>query len=381
MTATSSRETERITALDGVRGLAILMVLAHQLILDAPSSTHVWQSLRSAMDAGWIGVQLFFVLSGFLITRILTSTRRSENYWQSFYMRRALRIFPLYYLLLAVMFWGVSRFESLPRGLVVAPADRVWFWTYLSNWGALFGADTGALGHCWSLAVEEQFYLLWPLFVRWLDDRSLARLCGGLALLALVLRIAALACGATPGDVYANTLTRVDALALGSLAAVVESGETAVGWYQLARRHWRVLTLLLLVVGVLSGGFGRTDEITLTVGHTVLAVVFALALGAIADWDRRGVDAWWCSLLRSPLLRAFGKHSYAIYLIHLPIHVWLVWMWLEHLVGQASPEGAVAVQLGYWLVGPLLLLAIARVIYVVVEGPILGLKHHFSVRV
>jgi len=372
---------KHVAALDGIRGIAILMVLAHQLILDGVPQTLFWRLLLVPLQAGWVGVQLFFVLSGFLITRILGTTRGSENYWQSFYMRRALRIFPLYYLLLAVMFWGVTRLDVTPPGFVVPPEDRVWFWTYLSNWGTLFGAESGVLGHCWSLAVEEQFYLVWPFIVRWLDDRRLARLCGGLALGVFLLRVVALASGVAPDDIYTNTLTRLDALALGSLAAVVDIGETNVAWFERVKRQWPVLVLSVVVIGVLSGGFSRVNPVTLSVGHSVLALTFAMALCVLTEQERRGAQTRWARPLCNPLLGLFGKHSYAIYLIHLPIHVWFSWAWLEHLVGQAPPLGVAAIQVGYWLVGPLALLALARLIYAVVEGPILGLKRHFAVRV
>lgn len=372
--------SERISALDGVRGLAILMVLAHQLVLDGGPEARWWRLVMLPMEAGWIGVQLFFVLSGFLITRILSATRDSDNYWQSFYMRRALRIFPLYYLLLAGMFWGASHIDSLPDGFVVEPGDRIWFWAYLSNWGTLWGVGVGSLGHCWSLAVEEQFYLVWPLVVRWLGNRRLTQLCTLLALAALVLRVILLGVGADRGAIYTNTLTRVDALALGALAAIASNGETKVAWFDWLRKHWLALAIVVAGVGAVCGGFSRVNMLTLSIGHTVLALACAVWIVEVASREAAGVPLNWLRLLQSRVLCLFGKHSYAIYLIHLPVHVWLGSAWLGAVVGHAPPMEAVGIQIAYWVMGPLLMLAIARVIYWVFEGPILDLKRHFAVK-
>ena len=171
-----------IPALDGVRGLAILAVLAHQLCLDGYPMNSTVKHLLLPFEAGWIGVQLFFVLSGFLITGVLLETRHAQNYWSSFFMRRSLRIFPLYYVLLLVTFVVVPRLVDVSAATLAEHGNAAWYWLYASNWMVLGPVkEVETLGHCWSLAVEEQFYLLWPFVVRMFGNRGLARACVAVA--------------------------------------------------------------------------------------------------------------------------------------------------------------------------------------------------------
>ncbi|HEX6051682.1 MAG TPA: acyltransferase, partial [Gemmatimonadaceae bacterium] len=172
-----------VPALDGVRGLAVALVLVCHVAWDFSSPSYMERGLIEVARAGWIGVDLFFVLSGFLITGILLDTRGGPKYFRHFYVRRTLRIFPLYYAIL------VGVFVITP--LVAATRDRRWFtdivdqqgwfWTYTSNvFLAVTGRweQTGILGHFWSLAVEEQFYLIWPAVVLLLSPRQLRTACG-----------------------------------------------------------------------------------------------------------------------------------------------------------------------------------------------------------
>ena len=155
------RPETRIKELDGVRGIAILLVLLHHFEPPAGLPT----AIVAGAYLGWSGVDLIFVLSGFLITGILLDTRDSPNYFTTFYARRALRILPLYFLTTLIYF----RLEP-------NPLER-WFWSHLSNWKSAFGQDVPALSHFWSLAVEEQFYLVWPLVVILSPKRAMPRVC------------------------------------------------------------------------------------------------------------------------------------------------------------------------------------------------------------
>ena len=149
-----------IPGLDGLRGVAILLVLVHMLnVLEIEHGMPAWVFGRIS-QIGWTGVQLFFVLSGFLITGILLDTQRSKNYFPAFYGRRTLRIFPLYFSVLTIAFVILPWLGSVPPAVAADRPHQIWLWTYLSNWAAIFDQGSKAFPHFWSLAVEEQFYLV-----------------------------------------------------------------------------------------------------------------------------------------------------------------------------------------------------------------------------
>ena len=144
-------------ALDGLRGLACILVVVY----------HLFPFFHQYLFFGWMAMDIFFVLSGFLITDILMNTLDENNGLKHFYMRRILRVFPLYYLALIVFLVILPRFEGLSTSFDYYTANSAWFWLFLQNWLLIFypSSTDSALNHLWSMAVEEQFYLLWPLLV------------------------------------------------------------------------------------------------------------------------------------------------------------------------------------------------------------------------
>src|SRR5579863_9160491 len=211
-----------VRAYDGLRGIAIVLVLLRHLGEDLPAR-RLGGVVDAALNAGWLGVDVFFVLSGFLITGILLDARGdeaqpSEGYFLRFYARRALRIFPLYYLFLAVTIF-IAR-PPMPHG-------TWWYWSYTSNvLIARHGWPEGLweTGHLWSLAVEEQFYLVWPAIIAWTPRRRLPVLCVAIIVGAIAVRIALIHQGAALGA-YVLTPARADTLAVGAaLAIALRSG-------------------------------------------------------------------------------------------------------------------------------------------------------------
>ena len=154
ITAASTRPTRHDPALDGVRGLAIALVVASHVTTWPPATQ------------GWIGVDLFFVLSGFLITGILADSRNVIGRARAFYVRRALRILPLYYGVLVTLFVVIPILHPLhTQEYQTLAREQWWYWTYLQNWriASAHSIDGGSLVWFWSLAIEEQFYLIWPV--------------------------------------------------------------------------------------------------------------------------------------------------------------------------------------------------------------------------
>lgn len=222
--AKPASEGGHVATLDGVRGLAVLAVILFHSIYNFQPANRVEAVVDPLFEAGWAGVDLFFVLSGFLITGILIRSKGRPRYYRNFMIRRALRIMPLYYVYVALTLWV---FPAV--GIVSAPDAAVmrdrqaWVWTFLTNFMLVhFGANAGVhLSHLWSVAVEEQFYLAWPLVVALLSTRSLRRLCIAIVVVAPALRLAASVAGVDAHSINWLTPLRLDALALGGLAAIM----------------------------------------------------------------------------------------------------------------------------------------------------------------
>lgn len=356
-----------LPSLDGVRGLAIALVLFHRFDL-YPETSSVSRLLARVSDLGWIGVQLFFVLSGFLITGILLDSKRSANYFAAFFMRRALRILPLYYAALVVGLVLVP----LALGQPLRAGDEPLLWCFLSNWPP---PHHSVFPHFWSLAVEEQFYWVWPFVVYALDARKLVWLCGALAVAALVVRIAAFGAGLDPEQVYTWTICRMDALANGAALAALFRIDVAREW--MARSRWWIAALTLALVLAAFAPTHRYERIGSagqTLGYSVLALAFAVVVGAAAQGElaKRGFVMRFFSL--APL-QTLGKYSYGAYILHVPIHHWLVRYW-SHGEGDSTLVEA----LTYAAVGFAVTLVAAVVVYHLYERHFLALKKRFTVR-
>lgn len=291
---------ERVPELDGIRGIAILLVVfyhSHVFFIDY---------------MGWCGVDLFFVLSGFLITSILLKTKGSRSYFSAFYARRVLRIFPLYFTVLIAYFWILLPIaHHFGRAESFTSAGQLWYWFYLQNWWNGAGHDILWLSHFWSLAVEEQFYLVWPFIVFLLSRRALAY-CGGMAFLGcLLLRIIFVRHHAIPELIHRATIFRIDTLAVGGVLAVL----VARGLRDTHFKYPALFSVALLAIGL--RWVPEQSKLMLTAGYSAVALASAyLIFHAVTNSRSSGLL---CRVLRSRPLGNLGKYSYGIYVLHLPI--------------------------------------------------------------
>jgi len=369
-----------VPALDGIRGTAIILVIcSHLFSSNDHTGSRLWDAIRQIMGAGYIGVCLFFVLSGFLITGILINTLNIPHYFKTFYVRRALRIFPLYYGYLIALL------------LLTRPLHFNWmgwqyyYLTYTANlalWRYAVPLQIGFfhLNHFWSLQVEEQFYLVWPFIVyRVRRPATLVRiaLCG--CALALAIRIVFVVMRGHPNFgnsnlPYSFTLSCMDSILFGcGLCALLRTR-----WRQavtrLAPRIFWVGVAILLITFSVNGGLGyQRSRFVPTLGFSILGIGFAalisMALRPGSRTQRFFQQSW---------LRFFGRYSYGLYVLHYSIDGALT-IPLRVLVNSHLHSKALGVLLPAIVVAALSVLA-ALVSYHLFEIRFLHLKRYFGYR-
>jgi peptidoglycan/LPS O-acetylase OafA/YrhL len=354
--------------LDGLRGFSMLLVLF--VHLRAPDLPAMWAGI---VGMGWIGVQMFFVLSGFLITGILLDSREVKNGLFLFWIRRFLRIFPLYYAALVVFLVVLPAVVAVSPGVLPPREQFVYFWGYLNNWVPLphTGGLEHVLGHFWSLAVEEQFYLVWPLVIWVMPRRWLIGACLWGAGLVFALRTWFWWQGADPWMIYRNTILRSDALLWGALCAALLRDERWIGWLQpRIRRLTAAAWCFAGCVVVASGGTFALRPGLITVGMSAFALAAAmLVLLLVLSMEQHGWLQWWFC---HPVLRMTGQYSYGMYVWSWPIYFGLCELYVRRGFSGWTGQAWLA------LVGAICAYAAAWISYTVLEGPILRLKRYFS---
>ncbi len=375
------RVRAHIPALDGLRGLAILLVVFHHAWFGLHSATVPDVVVQRLAYFGWAGVDLFFVLSGFLITGILLDTKESPHYFRNFYMRRVLRIFPAYYAFLVLLFFVLPRTGLMyPQEAAQLTANQPWYWSYTVN--VLLGregwpATPWNTGHLWSLAVEEQFYLVWPVLVFLLSRRPLMWLAATTIIGAFVLRVFLVRWQLfSPIGIHVLTLPRLDTLAMGAFLAIQvrEPG----GLSRMSR--WArpaIATGAVVIVTLLSlTRFSSEGPIMETAGYSAIAFVAGglLIRAASDDSPGRRLRALW----RQPVMRFFGQYSYCIYIVHYPV-VLLVTRYAG-IADRIPPIGGslLPANLVFLAVVILCSTAIALVSWHLLEKPFLRLKDRFA---
>ena len=298
--------TGRVPALDGLRGCAILLVI-------------IWHYFHTDWFPGWIGVDLFFVLSGYLITARLLQTIHTPSYFSRFYRNRILRVFPLYYAVvipyLIAVFYLVQK-QNFPT---VAFYHEHWksLLLFTTNWTfVLYGLPKDfSLVPLWSIAIEEQFYLIWPLLLFLVRPKfRIRQLVIGISLVLLARTAAWLYFPSLRNTEYYNTFFRLDSLFCGSLLCLLQQSGLTCSTSLIKKIVLALLAILLIGIG-LTHDAGPQNAYFSTAGFTVNALLFAclthIALHPGSKYLTR--------LLEFSPLRFIGNISYCLYLVHVPI--------------------------------------------------------------
>ncbi len=325
--ATNSPRFSRIPELDGLRGFAILMVIAcHYLAIDITDS-EILRPFAWIWALSWSGVDLFFVLSGFLIGGILLDERQSEGFFKVFFLRRICRIFPLYFVYISLFFvilWLAPIFETeRPFAYCFERVLPSWsYFLFLQNFfvAKMSCVDNEWMRPTWSLAVEEQFYLTLPFLIRFAPRRVLLSILLGVALMSPVFRWL-MYVFYSAGEIGAYVLLpcRADTLIAGVLCAYAMRSDTLRRY--LTASNLRVVgTVLFAVLGYLwmTASWQISFEMV-TWGYSLLAMFYAYMLLVVVTLPKHFLSR----LMRLSLLQKLGRISFGVYLIHAPMNsVW-----------------------------------------------------------
>ncbi len=354
--ATHTSATSRISALDGLRGVLALMVVASHFIGEVP------HGLKAAL-VGWIAVKMFFVLSGFLMAKIMLDHLDSPNFFSTFYIRRACRTLPVYLVMLGIVFAAAAVFHDQAW----MEADRIFpLWRYLTftqGFEMIARGDSGSewLTPTWTLTAEEQFYLVAPLLCLTVGRRHLLRALVAAVLLSMAFRFLSYGVGVLPAMSASVLLPGVaHAMFIGMIMALALASDR-IDWsrYDLILRNAPIG--VLIAVFLMKAFDGETGACFQLLGVPVVAVGCALYLMSIV----RGAPE--AQRLQSPVLRWLGQLSFGIYLLHMPV------LGLMHgLILGAKPDIASLTQIAVTLAAVVATVLLAWMINRTIEQPMIA---------
>ena len=368
----SGARNVHIGPLDGLRAIAISLVFLYHLTPGRYPHLGLRALPFKLADFGWTGVDLFFVLSGFLITGKLLAARGDEHRFRDFYTRRSLRIFPLYYAALAFVLIILPLANAKVH---MAPIEsQLPYWLYYSNF-VKPPLETDALvriGHFWSLAIEEQFYLVWPTVIFLTSSRRARMICIAIVLAAPLIRYALASTGGSELATYGWTPSHADGLAVGAFLALVYADEQlrkhALRWSIVAAALSAPLLLWATWRGkitVVNKSLATPEAILL---RTLLISAASLLYGAflVMALEVRALG----KVLSGTIMRLLARYSYGMYVFH-----FMLYPWVDKTFAFPRNNGGALL---FFVVASAISIALAVVSYHAFEAPFIALKSRFA---
>lgn len=308
---------ERMKELDGVRGIALLLVFGLHVLVRAGyfTASPILLEIVKWRNFGVYGVDVFFALSGFLITSILLNTRGHKHYFRNFYARRILRIFPAYYLLLTFVLLFAPKVEA--NFMEQLPTVLPFFLLFQQNWVNILPSlpNTEYLSVTWSLAVEEQFYLLWPFAVYFLKKDTLLKASVGYIIVSILLRSWILQTAEDPAFwrvfFYHAPFRGFEEILMGGVLAILLTRKETLN---LVRRYAGIAAVAAFAL------FAWAKIPFLSINYALVSLMTTAVIGFLATRPETLLH----KIFSNNLLAFFGKYSYALYLFHLPVLVILL---------------------------------------------------------
>ena len=373
---------ERVNELDGMHGIATILVISYHIFKrgDYFTTNAILHFVTSLTLYGWYALDTFFVLSGFLITGILLRTKEEKHYFKNFYVRRSLRVFPLYYFVLALILFLMPRLD--PDYVAEIPKSLPYYLFYQQNWFHFMTSVKGTehLSVTWSLAIEEQFYLLFPFLVFYTRKETLAKIAGAIIAVSILARILSVFLWTDVAQMtnfyFYNTFTRFEEISFGILIAIAFTyPEWKAKLTKIAMPVFLITYPTLLIaevitsreIGIPHPAYGN---VPLTVIGYTLASVFASALIVVLTTHDR--TAFIRRFFRNKILVFFGDHSYSIYLFHMPVGLTLLdFMWRSGYRGWQFYFIYIGLTIGITIL-------ISTLTWNFLEKPMLNLKKYFD---
>jgi len=317
---------------------------------------------------GWLGVDLFFVLSGYLISTILLNSINQPGFLKNFFIRRILRIFPVYYLVLVL---SIFVLPLIVNNLHFYIENQLWFWLYLQNWLYVFKIpDNGFLLHFWSLAVEEQFYLLWPFIMLLVRSPKKLFILVSIFLVSIMTIRIILWLNQIEGLKYFSlyTFTRVDGICIGCLLALTMHINS--DWLKKYTAH---IVFLLALINFTFFFLNKANRFTFPffpfIGYTTFAILFALLLYEIIIGRTKLLN----NFFSIKVLRFFGRISYGFYIFHWPVYILLSPLTERFLIKTFQINSNILIS----LILTLLALFVSCISFYFFEKRFLNLKRYF----